>query len=59
MGYIPSVTVTDADFVSVDSTGLTAERGADGSLPDKIFEHLVDRKCPIDAGIDVGLPYNG
>ena len=57
--HIPSVTVTDADFVSVDSTGLTAERGSDGSLPELNFLKLANGSDLIDAGIDIGLPYSG
>ena len=55
----PSVTVTDADFVSVDSTGLTSARQADGSLPDLDFLKLASTSDLINAGIDVGLPYEG
>lgn len=51
------VTVTDADFVSVDSTGLTNARGEDGSLPDLDFLELVSTSDLIDAGTDVGLTY--
>ena len=57
--HIPSVTVTDADFVSVDSTGLTAERGLDGSLPELSFLKLASGSDLIDAGIDIGLPSSG
>jgi len=56
-----AVTITDADFVSVDSTGITAARQADGSLPDNdcynYFLKLADGSDLIDAGIDVGLDY--
>lgn len=52
-----SVTVTDADFVSVDSTGLTGARDADGSLPDLDFLKLVSTSDLIDVGTDVGLDY--
>lgn len=59
----PGVTITDADFVSVDSTGITAARQADGSLPDNdcynYFLRIADGSELIDAGTDVGLDYNG
>ena len=55
----PAVTITDADFVSVDSTGLTGARGADGSLPDLDFLKLASTSDAIDAGVDVGLSYKG
>lgn len=49
------LTVTDADFVSVDTVGLTLPRNADGSLPDQNgFLHLATGSDLIDAGTDVG-----
>jgi hypothetical protein len=54
-----AVTVSDADFVSIDSTGLTASRGEGGSLPNINFLKLAEGSDLIDAGIDVGLPYAG
>ena len=53
------VTVTDADFVSVDSTGVDGPRGADGSLPVLDFLRLAPGSDLIDKGVDVGLPYLG
>jgi hypothetical protein len=54
--------VSAADFVDLDMTALmtaaTAARGPDGSLPD-IGLHLSPGSSLIDAGVDVGLPYNG
>jgi len=59
----PGVTLSDANFISVDSTGITAARQADGSLPDNdcynYFLKLAPTSDLIDAGMDVGLPYNG
>ncbi|HEY4787589.1 MAG TPA: T9SS type A sorting domain-containing protein [Bacteroidales bacterium] len=52
-------TVTSADFTSIDTTGISAPRKADGSLPDVSFMHLANGSALIDAGTDVGLPYNG
>jgi len=51
--------VTDSDFVSVDTTGMRGPRNADGSLPDVPFMHLAAGSDLIDAGTDVGLPFNG
>jgi hypothetical protein len=51
--------VSDADFLSVDSTGVTGARQADGSLPDLDFLKLASSSDLIDAGIDVGIDYNG
>lgn len=59
----PSFTVTDDDFVSVDSliiTSLfTAERQEDGSLPLQKPLQLSTSSDLIDGGVDVGLDYNG
>ena len=49
------VTVTDADFVSLDSTGTDGPRQADGSLPVLNFLRLAAGSDLIDAGVDVGL----
>lgn len=58
-----SVTVTDADFVSVDSLTIvsqfTAARQADGSLPLLKPLRLVNDSDLRDAGIDVGITYSG
>ena len=52
-------TITAADFVSVDSTGVSGARGSDGSLPVLNFLKLAAGSDMIDAGVDVGLPYEG
>ena len=51
--------VTDSDFVSIDTTGVRGARNPDGSLPDVPFMHLAPGSDLIDAGTDVGLPFNG
>lgn len=53
------VTVSAADFVSLDYTQLSASRKADGSLPAITFGRLATGSDLIDAGVDVGLPYGG
>jgi uncharacterized protein YjdB len=55
----PTYNVTDADFVSLDTTQLRLPRKADGSLPDVTFGHLVSTSDLINQGINVGLPYSG
>ena len=50
---------TESDFVSVDIDELLKDRKADGSLPDVNYFKLVNGSDLIDAGVDVGLPYNG
>jgi uncharacterized repeat protein (TIGR02059 family) len=57
--HSPAVSVNNVDFVSVDSTGLSGPRQADGSLPDLNFLKLATGSDLIDAGINVGLPYVG
>jgi len=56
------LTITDADFLSVDSTGITASRQADGSLPDNDcynkFLRLSSTSLAYQAGVDVGLTYD-
>ena len=53
------VTVSAADFESLDASQLTLPRQADGSLPTITFMHLNPGSDLIDAGINVGLPFNG
>ena len=57
--WLPPFTVTNADFVSIDTTGVRAPRNADGSLPDIAFMHLAEGSDLIDSGTDLGLPYSG
>jgi hypothetical protein len=45
-----SVTVTNADFISLDSIQLIGARQADGSLPEITFLHLSPKSDLIDAG---------
>lgn len=52
------LTLQASDFVSLDSTGLTGARQADGSLPVLNFLKLSSTSAAIDAGTDVGLDYN-
>jgi len=55
----PSFTVTDADFISLDTLQLRYPRKADGSLPNIDFGKLAPNSDLIDAGTDVGLDYYG
>ena len=54
-----TVTVTDDDFVSLDDSQLHLPRKKDGSLPDITFLKLLESSDLIDAGTDVGIPYQG
>lgn len=53
------ISVSEADFQSLDISQLTGPRKADGSLPDITFMHLANDSDLIDKGVDVGLPFNG
>jgi len=53
------VSLTSADFVSLDDTGADGSRQSDGSLPNLNFLKLVSGSDLINAGINVGLPYSG
>lgn len=48
-----------ADFLSLSSLGVDGPRQEDGSLPALEFLHLAGASVLIDAGADVGLPYQG
>jgi hypothetical protein len=53
------MTVTDADFASLDDSVITGPRNPDGSLPATDFLKLRPSSSLIDKGVDVGLPYQG
>ena len=52
-------TVTDADFLSVSSSGVDGARQSDGSLPVTNFLHLAAGSSLIDVGVNAGLAYAG
>ncbi len=51
--------VSDADFVSLDTTQAYAARKSDGSLPDITLLHLSKTSKLVNAGANVGIPYAG
>ena len=53
------VTVTYADFMSIDATGADGPRQSDGSLPNLQFLRLASGSDLINAGANVGIPYSG
>lgn len=55
----PPFVVTDADFQSMDTTGVRGARKSDGSLPDVSFLHLAAGSDLIDGGTMAGIPYFG
>ena len=50
---------TEADFISLDESLLTAPRKADGSLPDIDFMKLKPGSQFVDKGKDIGFPFKG
>ena len=54
-----NVTVSDADFLSINGSELEGPRKADGSLPDINFLHLASGSDLIDKGVNVGISYTG
>ncbi|OCB71786.1 right-handed parallel beta-helix repeat-containing protein [Flavobacterium glycines] len=53
------VSVTKADFLSLDEKLLIAPRQADGSLPNTDFLKLAHASDLIDAGVNIGFPFKG
>lgn len=58
-GTYPGHAVYSSDFVSLDITQLYAARNFDNSLPNITCFQLTAGSSLIDAGTNVGLPYNG
>ncbi len=57
--WLPPLTATPTDFLSLDDEAAYGARQADGSLPDIPFMHLAPASSLINSGVDVGLPFNG
>lgn len=57
--WLSPFVVTSNDFVSLDTTGISAPRQFDGSLPKVDFLHLNKSSNLIDAGTIIGLDYKG
>ena len=51
--------ISESDFQSIDTAGVSGPRKDNGDLPDLPFLKLSQTSGLVDAGIDVGLPYNG
>ena len=54
-----TLTLTDADFQSIDTTGVTGPRDANYNLPKLAFLHLSATSQAIDKGTNLGLAYYG
>jgi len=57
--WMDGMEATIQDFESIDYEELKGPRKEDGSLPDVSFFNLTSDSDMIDAGVDVGLPFNG
>jgi hypothetical protein len=57
--WMSTFSVTNDDFISLDTTGVSGPRKPDGSLPDVTFLHLAKGSDLIDAGTNIGLPFKG
>ena len=53
------VVVSSNDFASLDESQLTQPRQANGDLPDVTFLHLASGSDLIDAGVNIGFPFDG
>ena len=58
-GWQNGISTTSADFESLVISLLESPRNADGSLPSIDFMKLVNGSDLIDAGVNVGLSFNG
>jgi len=59
-GWQPAGPVASSvDFLSIDTTGVSGARGANGELPDVDFLKLASESDLKDAGVDVGIAYYG
>ena len=54
-----STSISGADFQSLDTTGVSGPREANGDLPDLPFLKLSQSSTMVDAGVNVGYPFNG
>lgn len=54
-----SLTISDADFTSIDQSMLTQGRHSDFTLPTNTFLRLVLGSDLIDKGVDLGFTYTG
>ncbi len=56
---MPSITVTDEDFRSVDTAGVGAHRKADGGLPDIAFMKIMRGSDLIGRGVETDASHTG
>jgi hypothetical protein len=54
-----SYTVSEADFVSTDTSLAVIARNSDGSLPELDLFKLTETSLLVDAGVDIGIPFEG
>ncbi len=58
-GWQNGILTNTSDYISLDIDLLTSARQLDGSLPELDFMKLVEGSDLIDAGINIGLSFNG
>ncbi|MEQ8241118.1 MAG: Ig-like domain-containing protein [Cyclobacteriaceae bacterium] len=58
-GWQNGLSTSADDFSSLAIEQMLQPRKADGSLPDLTYLHLITGSDLIDAGVDVGVPFNG
>ena len=58
-GWQNGITTNADDFTSIDINLLSNDRNTDGTLPTIDFMKLISGSDLIDAGIDVGISFNG
>jgi hypothetical protein len=56
--WMAPFSVSEEDFISIDTTGVRGPRKDDGSLPDINFLRLAENSDLVNTGTDIGLPYN-
>jgi hypothetical protein len=56
---LTGTTISSEDFVNLDTTGLCGARQTGGELPITTFGYLASTSECINAGTNVGLPYEG
>ncbi len=56
---ISGISVSNADFLNVDTTTILHARNSDGTLFETGFMFLVENSDLVNKGVEVGLPYAG
>ncbi|MCF8378674.1 MAG: right-handed parallel beta-helix repeat-containing protein [Bacteroidales bacterium] len=57
--WLPPYLVSEDDFISINAIEAYGARNPDGSLPNISYMHITEGSDLIDAGVDLGLFFNG